>query len=98
MPGNIAPLQDCFSNSSPKYGGIHFFVIPTKKAKYYNFEGWKNQIGQFLSKYRSIGPEKKVIAIFYHMPREGKYEPVSLSGPGWQVRSHLINPRSYQVG
>lgn len=59
MPGKYCAFPNCYCNSTPKYEGVHFFQIPTRKSEYYDYVGWKTQIIEVLSKYRTIGAQEK---------------------------------------
>jgi len=59
MPGKCCAIPGCHASCTPKYDGVHFFQITTRKSEYYDYVGWKNRIVDILSKYRPIGPKEE---------------------------------------
>ena len=60
MPGDYCCIPGCFTNSTPKYDGIHLLQIPTQKSMgHFDYDGWREEIVRVICKYREVGLKER---------------------------------------
>ena len=59
MPGRNCAFPQCTSSETEKHAGVKYFQITTRKSEYYDYDGWRERITNFLSRYRVIGRVEK---------------------------------------
>ena len=52
--GRNCAMYGCFASENGLHPGVRYFQITTRNSEYYDYEGWRNNIINVLTKYREM--------------------------------------------